>query len=110
MHKFILGDNPMAPESGGLWIIRLPQPIAIIEAVLSGKKIHSKSAIQIANLFYKNSDGIIENWELRLYHLFTTDFLTEPEKQAEPILTDAIHWFKAYLEFEDKNIHNNDDY
>lgn len=110
MHKFILGENPMAPESGGLWIIRLPQPIAIIEAVLIGKKIHSKNAMHAVNFLHENSDGIAENWELRLYHLFTTDFLIEPEKQAKPILIDAGYWFKAYLEFEDKNIDKNDDY
>ncbi len=110
MHKFILGENPMAPETGGLWIIRLPQPIAIIEAVLSGEKIHSKNAIHTANLLYQNPDGITENWQLRMYHLFTTDFLTDPEKQSEPILIDALHWFRAYLEFEDKNIDNADEY
>lgn len=64
MHKFILAENPQAPETGGLWIIHLPTPICIIEAVFDGQKIHSKKAIYAKDFQYKGSDGLIENWQL----------------------------------------------
>jgi hypothetical protein len=108
MHKFILGENPQAPETGGLWIIHLPNPIAIIECVLKGEKIHSKKAIHVTNLMYTNSDGYTEYWQLRLYHLFTTDFEMLDDKLAadfvNDVLTKALFWYESYLKWEDGNI------
>jgi len=68
MHRFLLAENPQAPETGGLWIIHLPEPICIIEAVTNGEKIHAKKAIYTNEFKYINSDGIIENWQLRIHH------------------------------------------
>lgn len=108
MHKFLLAENPQAPETGGLWIIHLPDPICIIEAVIEGEKIHTKNAIYKSNFQFKNSDGIVENWQFRLYHYFTTDF--DERKEADvltaKIINDAWHWFMAYLIWEDQNIDN----
>lgn len=106
MHKFILGENPQAPDSGGLWIIHLPDPKAIIEAVHDADKVHSKKATYSSNYQYVNSDGITENWQLRLYHYFTTGIPTkiEGEALAQKMLFDAWHWFVAYLKWEDNNI------
>ena len=108
MHKFILGENPQAPESGGLWIIHLPDPIAIIECVLKGEKVHSKKAIYTANLNYTNSDGDTEHWQLRLYHLYSTDFALLDDKLAADyvnnLLSKALFWYESYLKWEDGNI------
>lgn len=108
MHKFVLAENPRAPATGGLWIIHLIEPFCIIEAVTDGEKIHTKKAIYRNEFRYINSDGVIENWQLRIHHYFTTDF--NEEKQADEltkkIMEDAWHWFKSYLIWEDKNIDN----
>ncbi|MBK7885450.1 MAG: hypothetical protein IPJ81_17920 [Chitinophagaceae bacterium] len=108
MHKFLLAENPQAPSTGGLWIIHLLDPICIIEAVISGEKIHTKKAIYTKDFKFTNSDEILEHWQLRLHHYFTTDF--DEQKEAailtEKIMTEAWHWFKAYLIWEDANIDN----
>lgn len=108
MHKFILGENPMAAMSGGLWIVHLPEPICIIEAVLSGEKIHSKKAIFKRDFYYENSDGIVEPWQLRMYHYFTTEFNEGKEAAAlcDAMLNNAWQWYKSYLIWEDQNIDN----
>ena len=62
MHKFILGENPKSPESGGLWIIHLPDPVAIIEAVYDNERSHSKNVSYSRNYSYKNPDGVNEKW------------------------------------------------
>lgn len=111
MHKFLLAENPQAPETGGLWIIHLLDPICIIEAVTYREKIHTKKAIYTNEYNYINSDGITEIWQLRIHHYFTTDF--NESKEADvlclKIMNDAWHWFRAYLIWEDKNI-DLDDY
>ena len=106
MHKFILGKNPIAPESGGLWIIHLPNPQTIIELVLIGEKIHSKKALYTAEYTYLNSDGLLEKWQLRLYHYFETTPIADEttELLIKKMLKNAWHWYKAYLTFEDENI------
>lgn len=108
MHKFILGENPQAPESGGLWIIHLIDPVAIIEVVAAGEKQHTKNVKHLLEVFYENSDGIEENYFFFLHHFFTVDFNMLDEelagKKVQKLLTQAMHWYKAYLEWEDKNI------
>lgn len=107
MHKFLLAHNPQAPESGGLWIIHLPDPQSIIEAVLIGEmKIHSKNAVYSKK--YKYQD---ENWQLRLYHCYVKieNWNEENEKQfCEKLLDDAWQWYLSYLIWEDKNIDNHE--
>lgn len=108
MHKFILAENPQAPETGGLWIIHLPDPICIIEAVIDGEKMHSKKALYTSNFQHINSDGVVENWQLRVHHYFTTNFDERKEAKdlCEKMMQDAWHWYKAYLIWEDNNIDN----
>jgi hypothetical protein len=105
MHKFILGENPQSPDNGGLWIIHLPNPNAIIEAVIDGEKIHSKKAIFSKEYQYQTHDGIVEHWQLRLHHYFSTLFCDDKEAAilAFKMLDDAWQWYKSYLIFEDKN-------
>lgn len=98
----------MESETGGLWIIHLPNPNAIIEAVLIGEKVHAKNAVYFKEYQYSNSDGILELWQLRLHHYFSTLFCDdkEAEVQAFKMLDNAWHWYKSYLIFEDENIDN----
>lgn len=110
MHKFLLAENPQAPGSGGLWIIHMPDPICIIEAVLEGEKIQTPKVIHKKEFEYVSSDGVSEHWQLRLYHYFTTDFNEEKEAEelAEKIIIRAWRWYKEYLIWEDQII--DDDY
>lgn len=105
MHKFILGENPQAPESGGLWIIHLPHPVAIIEVVHEGMKKHSNGEYYLDS-YYHNTDGITEPISLYLYFYFSTEFTNKEEQNrlAAKMLSDAWHWYKAYLKWEDNNI------
>lgn len=100
MHKFILGENPMRPETSGLWVIHLRKPISIIRC--------TRGHVEIDSVFqhyqYRNSAGKTEEWTLSAYHFFTTDPISEPEKQVATLLNKAWRWFRAYLESEDKNI------
>lgn len=98
MDKFLLAENPLRPEQSGLWIIHMLDPKAIIRC--------SPDHVQIDEIFkhysFQNSDGILELWTLSAYHFFTTDFISEPDKQVEPLLDRAWRWFRAYLDEEDK--------
>lgn len=107
MDKFILGENPMRETAGrDIFIIHLLNPIAIFQAheghVFLKDKIHQ-------HFQFTNSDGVPEQWTLSVFHFFTTDFITEPEQQALPLLKKAWRWYRAYMEWEDKNI-DLDDY
>lgn len=100
MDKFLLAENPMHPEQSGCWIIHLLNPKAIIQCVEG----HVQPEYPFAHFQFKNSDGVIEEWTLAAYHFFTTDFITEPEQQVNPLLNRAWRWYRAYLEWEDKNL------
>ena len=100
MDKFLLAESPFHPERSGAFIIHLKNPIAIIRC--------SEGHIEIDSIYehfqFKNSDGLIEEWTLSAFHFFTTDFISEPETQAKPLLSRAWRWYRSYLEWEDKNI------
>lgn len=99
MDKFLLGENPMRPAQSGLWVIHLLNPKAIIRC--------TSGHVQIDTIYrhyqFENADGVIEEWTLSAYHFFTTDFVSEPEKQVMPLLDRAWRWFRSYLEWEDEN-------
>lgn len=99
MDKFLLAENPMREDSG-TWVIHLLEPKAIIRCTEGHVKIDSV----YKHYQFKNSDGAIEEWTLSAYHFFTTDFLTEPETQAIPLLDRAWRWYRSYMNWEDKNI------
>lgn len=92
----------MSPDSGGLWIIHLPNPQTIIEVVHEGEQTHSNNAA--FSRVYQHED---ERIELRLHHYFTTEFGDE-ESRAIKMLDKAWHWYKSYLEWEDGNIDLNE--
>ena len=91
----------MAPESSGVFIIHLLDPVAIIR-VSDG---HWPGDIS-KQLTYINPDGIREDYTLSIYHMFSPDFLEVPEDRAFKLLSKAWHWYKSYLTWEDKNIEN----
>lgn len=101
MDRFLLAENPMRPESG-IWVIHLLEPKAIIQCVEGHKRVGAL----YRHYQYTNSDGIIEQWTLSAYHFFTTDFISEPEQQVIPLLDRAWRWFRSYMEFEDKQIND----
>lgn len=100
MDKFLLAENPMRPEQSGLWVIHLLNPKAIIQCIEG----HQVTTAPYAHYSFQNIDGVVEQWTLSAYFLFTTDFLTNPDQQARPLLDRAWRWYRAYMEWEDKNI------
>jgi hypothetical protein len=95
MDKFLLAKNPRRPESSGLWVIHLLEPKAMIEC----QEGHVNSDDLFQHYQFQNSKGETEEWTLSVYHFFTTDFLTEPNQQAEKLLNKAWRWFRSYLEW-----------
>lgn len=105
MNKFILGENPMT-DSGGLWVIHLPDPKAIIEVVPVGDKIHSKNAVYAKDCQYHD-----ERYQLRIYHYFTSDIGLSDEQmriKAHKMLDDAWKWLLSYLIWEDSQLNEDD--
>jgi hypothetical protein len=100
MDRFLLAENPMRPEQSGLWVIHLLEPRAIIRCTQG----HERPGALYRHYQYKNSDRITEEWTLSVHHLFTQDFTTPQEQIWETMLDRAWRWFRSYLEFEDKNI------
>lgn len=99
MDKFLLADNPMRPESG-FWVIHLLNPQAHIQCMeghVQTDKIHK-------HYQFRNNDGVVGEWTLSAQFFFTTDFISEPEKQVIPLLDRAWRWYRSYMEFNDKNI------
>ena len=83
-----------------------PDLKAIIEAVHDADKVHSKKATYSSNYQYVNSDGITENWQLRLYQLFHDRYSTkiEGEALAQKCFSMRGIGSVAYLKWEDNNI------
>lgn len=95
----------MRPEQSGLWVIHLLNPKAMIQCIEG----HVITENPYAHFSFKNSDHAIEHWTLSAFHFFTTDFISDPADQVQPLLKKAWRWYRAYLEWEDKNIDNEKD-
>jgi len=104
MDKFLLAENPMRPEDTGLWVVHLLPPQAHIECIEG----HVKTDKVHKHYTFENGEGETEEWTLSAQFFFTTDFISEPEKQVIPLLDRAWRWFRAYLVFEDNNIETDD--
>jgi hypothetical protein len=98
MHKFLLANNPLAPDSSGIWLIHLIKPISIIEVVKDGQKIHSKAAVFFQEFEFKGPISTTK-FQLRLYHYFTTnlDESIDNEILCKNLLNESWNWYKAYL-------------
>lgn len=90
----------MRPDSTGLFIIHLLQPIAIFECIEGHVVVAGKIA---GHYQFRNADGELEEWTLSAHHFFTTDMLKEPEDQVKPVMDRAWRWYRAYLKHEDEN-------
>lgn len=90
----------MRPEQSGLWIVHLLNPQAIIQCIEG----HVQTEAPFKHFSFTNPDGLVEEWTLTAYHFFTTDFISEPQEQVTPVLNRAWRWYRAYMEWEDKNI------
>ena len=104
MDKFLLAENPM--HTGEICVVHMLNPVAIFRCFEG--HITFKEGI-FKHYQFNNSDKVVEEWTLLVHHLMTTDFITGPEEQATPLMDRAWRWLRAYFEWEDKNI-NNDDY
>lgn len=91
MDKFLLAENPMR-EGKELCIIHMLNPIAIFRC-FEGNVTFKEGIFK--HYQFQNSDGAIEEWTLLVHHLYTTDFLTEPEQQAIPVMDRAWRWLRA---------------
>lgn len=91
----MLGYNPMRPELSGTWIIHLLNPKAMIKCVPG----HITTTEPFAHFTFRNIKGIEEQHTLVCFFFFTSDFITEPEVQVEPLLKKAWKWYMAYLLF-----------
>lgn len=102
MDKFLLAENPMKRgDQSPLFIVHLLQPVAIIQA----HEGHVDAPGKIFEHFqFRNIDGVVEEWTLSVWHFFTTDFISDPEDQAKPLLKRAWRWYRAYMEWEDSNL------
>lgn len=102
MDKHLLAENPMS-DNGSLAIVRTVQPISIYE-VIDGHIPHKGLA---KHYTFKNSDGLFEEYTLRIHHYFSTDIDTVEESEVFKFMDDAWHWYVAYMKWEDKNIDEN---
>ena len=102
MDKHLLSENPMS-DNGDLAIVRTVQPISIYQ-VLEG---HHDLKLSKKYRFV-NSDGEVENYTLAVHHYFSTDVDTTDESEIYKFMDDAWHWYKAYMQWEDKNIDKNE--
>ena len=106
MDKFLLAENPMRPDDHGVYIIHLLDPVAIITC-MEGMVLMKKDSKDVFKKYqFRNSDGIIEEWTFVIYHLAKTNYGTDPDQGPVKLLDRAWRWYRAYLEWEDKQIDN----
>lgn len=105
MSRFLLAENPMHPEQSGVWVIHTLNPKAMIQCLEGSGKTDAPHL----HCEFKNKNGDIEQWTLSAYHFFTTDFLTDPQEQAIPLLKKAWRWYRAYLEWEENQIESDEE-
>lgn len=106
MDRFLLAENPMNSDGQPIAIIHTITPIAIIALYLDEAP---KGDSKLYRAFEHHPSGSEkEIWTLKIHHLFTTNMAAldevESEKMIDKLLTRAWHWYKSYLEWEDKNI------
>lgn len=109
MFKFLLCENPMKP--GRVFIIHTPEPACLIEAIclndIEGNPEYVGKLDEIFDLFsYKNTDGVIERWELLIVKYFDVSPNENESTTVEyrHVIKRAWKWYLSYLQWEDKNI------
>jgi hypothetical protein len=101
MDRFLLAENPMRPEQSGVWINHMLDPVAIIRCS------EGKTNVDKVNQYfvYINTDNVPEEWTLSIYFI-ARDI---EEKEMHHLLDRAWRWYRAYMEYEDKNIDIDDE-
>jgi hypothetical protein len=98
--RFLIADNPMVEGSPSA-IIHTIEPQAIIE-VIEG---HQQCSSPFRHYSFVNIDGVPEYYTFRVHHLMTQEFDSEKHHLIVTKLLDrAWHWYKAYMNWEDKQI------
>lgn len=100
MDKFLLGENPLRPESG-LWIIHMLDPVAIIRCT----EVKEAADKVSQDYVYINTDNVAEQWTLSVFFI---DKDIE-EKEMYHLLDRAWRWYRSYMQWEDKNIDTNEE-
>jgi hypothetical protein len=99
MDKFLLAENPMRPDDSGIWIVHLLDPIAIIAC--------EEGEVERGSVFkhyhYVNGEGIAEFWTLSIYF---ANGKGDIEAKAFKLLDRAWRWYRAYMEWEDSGIND----
>jgi len=88
-------------DNSDTWVIHLLKPQAHIQCI---EGHHEQIDGHYKFYTFKNSEGVVEDWTLCAQFFFTTDFISEPEKQVIPLLDRAWRWYRSYMEWEEKNI------
>ena len=88
-------------KDSDIWVVHLLNPQAHIRCI---EGHHVQIDGHYKYYIFLNKDGVTEEWTLCAQFFFTTDFINEPEKQVIPLLDRAWRWYRAYMEWEDKNI------
>ncbi len=93
MDKFLLAENPMRPESSGLWINHMLNPKTIIRC----SEGHIIPPEEIYHYFqFMNNTGLLEEWTLSVYSMAGV----ESKENTLKLLDRAWRWFRSYLEFQ----------
>lgn len=93
MHKFLLAENPMVPDDTGVFLIHALPPFALIRAQAGQLQPNGTVFGQYA---FRNIDGVIEDWTLYIHYIEAN------APDAAKLLDKAWRWYRAYMEWEDK--------
>lgn len=95
MNKFVLGENPMRPDDPDLYIIHLPDPVAIIE-------VEEDHIEYPPGKWYRHFVFNEELFTLSVHFLWTRELDTEQHNAiVNKMLDKAWRWWRAYMQWED---------
>lgn len=89
----------MVPEDNAVYIVHAIPPYALIRAIMGQ---HRPKMTVFNQYAFRNSDGIIEDWTLYIHYVEMN------AENAEKLLDRAWRWYRAYMEWEDKNNNENE--
>lgn len=98
MHKFLLAENPLAPDSSGVFLLHALPPFALIRAEQG--QVRLKTGAVFCQYAFRNSIDQVEDWTLFIHHL------EAGHEDAAKLLDKAWRWYRAYMEWEDKQFEN----
>ena len=105
-NKFTIAENPQVANDE-LFIIHHHQPIAHIR--VWHEAISFDNSTRTFTYNYQNINNDIETITFELTHCFFQGKIladAETDNKLSKLMNDAMHWYVAYLKWEDKNIEN----